>query len=225
MAYYGHLSAVIDGGADVNTKNHLGTRAACGQNDRFLGTKISTRFDNCYAQCTKGNFYLKTVNDITTVAEGTGVGPRAYDELLLQAGSDVNLRNRCIETIIRVKTDVNSRSRKGETALMMAVRNGDENLIAGADVNIRAYNGDTVIRSILRPPLKLVDNLKLVYYAGTRVNMVVVGGNFVVRNRDKIYEILKLMFVAGENIDQDGYTAMQVKRELNLDSEFHLRHL
>ena len=222
IVYKRHLSTVIDGRGDVNTKNHSGTRTASRQNNRFVDTKTSAGF------------------------EETRVGPRACDELLLQAGIDVNLKDICTETIIEVKTDVNARNRMGETTLMMVVRHGDENAIAnliaaGADVNIQNNRGETAlvlasswcnsrifklfiragadvnIRSILRSPLKLIEKLKLVYCAGAYVNMVVVDGNFVVRNRDKINDILKVMFVAGENIDQAGYTAMQVKRELNMD--------
>ena len=145
-----------------------------------------------------------------------------YIEKITQISTDVNVQNNegkkalmiavrnddlnSSDNLIAAGANVNIQNNDGKPALLLAPDWSDGRLLkllirAGADVNIRAYNGDTVIRSILRSPMKLTEKLKLAYSAGASVNRVVVDGNFVVRNREKITEILRVMFVAGENID------------------------
>ena len=169
-----------------------------------------------------------------------------YINTLTAAGDDVNYQNtdgttalmRAVQTghygsiqiLIAAGADVNIKNKFGETALLMAPYWCESKIYelliqAGADVNIIARNGDTVMRRILRSPWKTIEKLKMVYSAGANVNMINVDGVIVIKDRMVKMEILKLLFVAGENIDGAGYLAERVKSELNLESESSMIHL
>ena len=167
-------------------------------------------------------------------------------EVILEAGARVNIQydygdtalmcavckghGEYVETLIAAGADVNIQNKDGKTALLVAPYWCDSKIFdllirAGADVNITARDGDTVMRRISRSPWMIVEKLKLVYSARANVNMINVDGVNVVRERKKIIEILKLLYVAGENIDRAGYLAIRVQSELNQESGSCLSHL
>ena len=120
---------------------------------------------------------------------------------------------------------MNIQSKKGYTALLCTrgwySHESLKMLItAGADVNICAHGGYSIIRKVL----ETTESLRRVYAAGAHVNMVDINIKTAEYNSQRS-EILKLLFAAGENIDGAGKVARKVKKELNQDLELNLIHL
>ena len=200
-----YVEVILEAGAHVNIRDYYGDTALMWAvskgHDEYVETLIAAGADvNIH------NHYGDTAL-MCAVCKDHG----KYVETLIAAGADVNIHNyygdtalmcavckghgEYVDTLIAAGADVNIQRTKMERKLFLWHRIFDLQIHAGTDVNNTSRNGYTVMRRILRSPWMIVEQLKLVYSAGAYVNMINVDGVNVVRERKKITEILKLLFV------------------------------
>ena len=144
------------------------------------------------------------------------------------------VRNNHVESadiLVQSGADVNVQKKDGSTALLL-LQPGYQHQVklfkilisTGADVNINDNTGKSVMQNVLRYFRKTIENVKLLYAAGANVNMVDINTDTAALHGERS-EILKLMFAAGENIDEAGQDATRIKQELNPELELNLSHL
>lgn len=236
-----HISALITAGADVNAKNMFGwgwtvlmEAAHHTRNPKVIkilleaGAEINVKdFNENTALFWAVENDKENTEIVETLLQG---GAYVNDKILLHMLFYNNKKVGVIKALLQAGCDANAKDSGGSTALMLAVKSGNTNVVKllsrWADVNAKGIYGTTALMcAVMQTSEKAPEIIEILLQAGASINTKNDDGTTALMyaaKYNKNPKITEILLQAGASInaeDNEGRTALVLSVKYNNNPE------